>query len=162
MAFKGELFIEGPDGKLEGPRESMGSLIYEFDHEVYLPFDMETNKVQGSRRLKAISITKDIDKLTPTIAQYCCEGATLPKVTVVLYKIPEDSPSEVPYFNFTLEEARIVQVNTLMPTTKKKENENVGHLEIIKFLGKKFTWNYEPGGDFGEDGGAPTYQEVSF
>ena len=49
-----------------------------------------------------------------------------------------------------------------MPTTKKKENENVGHLEIIKFLGKKFTWNYEPGGEFGKDGGAPTYQEVSF
>ena len=162
MAFKGEVFIEGPDGELEGPRENNSSLIYEFDHEVYLPFDMETNKVQGSRRLKAISITKDIDNLTPTIAQYCCEGATLPKVVVVLYKIKPDSSSEVPYFNFTLEEARIVQVNTMMPTTKKKENENVGHLEKIKFLGKKFTWNFEPSDELGKESGAPTYQEVSF
>lgn len=162
MAFKGELFVEGPDGELEGPRENKSSLIYEFDHEVYLPFDYETNSIQGSRRLKAISITKDIDKMTPTIAQYCCEGTTLPKVTIVLYKIKSDSPSEVPYFNFTLEEARIVQVNTLMPTTKKQENENIGHLEKIKFLGRIVTWNFEPSDELGKEGGAPTFQEVSF
>jgi type VI secretion system secreted protein Hcp len=162
MAFKGEVFIEGPDGELEGPRENGSCLIYEFDHEVYLPFDMETNKIQGSRRLKAISITKDIDKLTPTLAQYCCEGTELAKVIIVLYKIKPESSSEVPYFNFTLEEARIVQVNTLMPTTKKKENENVGHLEKIKFLGKIFTWNFDPSDEEGKEGGAPTYQEVSF
>lgn len=162
MAFKGEVFIEGPDGPLEGPRENGSSLIYEFDQELYLPFDLETNKVQGSRRLKPISITKDIDKLTPTIAQYLCSGTTLPKVIIVLYKIKPDSSSEVPYFNFTLENARIVQVNTLMPTTKKKENENIGHLEKIKFMGTTFTWNFEPSDEEGKEGGAPTYSETSF
>ncbi len=162
MAFKGELWIEGPDGELEGPRENNSCLIYEFDHEIYLPFDLETNKVQGSRRIKSISITKDIDNLTPTLAQYLCEGAQLPKVVIVLYKIKEGASSEVPYFNFTLETAKIVQVNTLMPSTKKKENENVGHLEKVKFLGTTFTWNFEPSDEFGRDSGAPTYSEVSF
>ncbi len=40
MAFKGEVFIEGPDGPLAGPRENGSSLIYEFDQELYLPFDL--------------------------------------------------------------------------------------------------------------------------
>jgi type VI secretion system secreted protein Hcp len=162
MAFKGELFIEGPEGELEGPRENFSSLIYQFEHEIYLPCDPETNMVQGSRRIKAFTVTKDIDKLTPTIAQYCCQGATLPKVTIVLFRIKETGSTEVPYFNFTLEEARIVQVDTEMPTTKKKENENVGHLEKVQFLAKNFTWNFEPSDELGKDSGAPTFKDEGF
>ena len=91
MAFKGEVYIEGPDGPLEGPRENGTSLVYEFVHEVYLPYETETNRVQGSRRITAFSLTKDIDKITPVLFQYCCEGTKLKKVTIVLYKIKEAS-----------------------------------------------------------------------
>src|SRR4030042_3920824 len=125
MAFKGELYIEGPDGPLEGPRDNGTSLIYEFNHEVYLPYDMETNRVQGSRRLSSFSLTKDIDKITPILYQYCCEGTKLKSVTIILYMIKE--ASEIPYFNYILENATIVSVKNVMPTTKLKENENVGH-----------------------------------
>jgi type VI secretion system Hcp family effector len=160
MAFKGELFIEGPDGPLEGPRENGTSLIYEFTHEVYLPYEVETNRVQGSRRLSVFSLTKDIDKITPILYQYCCEGTKIKSVTIILYKIKE--ASETPYFNYILENATIVSVKNLMPTTKIKENENVGHLEEVKFLAEKFTWNYEPTDKDGRKGGSPTYQEVAF
>ena len=81
MAFKGELFVEGPDGALEGPRENGSSLVFEFNHEVYLPYELETNRVQGSRRITAYTLVKDIDKITPILYQYCCEGTKLPKVT---------------------------------------------------------------------------------
>ena len=160
MAFKGELFVEGPDGELEGPRENNASLVYEYDHEVYLPYEMETNTVQGSRRITAFSLTKDVDKITPILYQYCCEGTKLPKVTIVLFKIQE--ASEVPYFNYTLENATIVSVKNLMPTTKLKRNENVGHLEEVKFMAEKFTWNFAPSDEAGKEGGSPTYQEVAF
>jgi type VI secretion system secreted protein Hcp len=160
MAFKGEVYIEGPDGPLEGPRENGTSLVYEFVHEVYLPYETETNRVQGSRRITAFSLTKDIDKITPVLFQYCCEGTKLKKVTIVLYKIKE--ASEVPYFNYILENATIVSVRNFMPTTKSKENENVGHLEEVKFMAEKFSWNHEPTDKDGRKGGSPTYQEVVF
>lgn len=160
MAFKGEVFFEGPDGELQGPRENGTSLVFEFNHKVYLPYDVETNTVQGSRRLSAFSLTKEIDNVTPILFQYCCEGTTLPKVTVILYKIKE--ASEVPYFNFVLEQARITSVKTTMPTTKVKENENVGHLEQVEILCSTFTMNNEPTDEDGRGGGSPTYTEQSF
>ncbi len=160
MAFKGEVLVEGPDGELQGPRLNGTSLIFEFNHEVYLPYDMETNAVQGSRRLSALSLTKDIDKITPILYQYCCEGTLLPKVTIVLYKIKE--ASELPYFNYVLEDATIVSVKNVMPTTKDPDNENVGHLEEVKFLARKFTWNNEPTDTDGREGGSPTYTEEAF
>ena len=160
MAFKGEVFFEGPDGELQGPRENGTSLVFEFNHKVYLPYDVETNTVQGSRRLSAYSLTKEIDNVTPILFQYCCEGTTLPKVTIILYKIKE--ASEVPYFNFVLEQARITSVKTIMPTTKKKDNENVGHLEQVEILCETFTMNNEPTDPDGREGGSPTYTEQSF
>lgn len=160
MAFKGEIYIEGPDGPVEGPRENGTSLVYEFDFEVYLPYEMETNRIQGSRRITAFNVTKDIDKMTPILYQYCCEGTRLKKVTIVLYKIKE--ASETPYFNYILENATIVSVNNSMPTTKKKENENVGHLEKVKFMAEKFTWNNDPTDKDGRKGGSPTYTETAF
>jgi type VI secretion system secreted protein Hcp len=160
MAFKGEVLIDGPDGPLEGPRENGTSLVYEFVHEVYLPYETETNRVQGSRRITAFSLTKDIDKITPILFQYCCQGTKLKTVTIVLYKIKESQ--EVPYFNYILENATIVSVRNFMPTTKSKENENVGHLEEVKFMAEKFSWNNEPTDKDGRKGGSPTFQEVGF
>jgi type VI secretion system secreted protein Hcp len=159
MAFKGELLVEGPDGPLEGPRENGTSLVYEFDHEVYLPFDTESNMPQGSRRITSFNLTKDIDKVTPTLYQYCCNGTKVPKVIVVLYKIKE--AQEIPYFNYTLENVRIVSVKNKGPLTKIRANENIGHLEEVKFLAETFTWNNNPGGVTGQDAGEQTYTETN-
>jgi type VI secretion system secreted protein Hcp len=158
MAFKGELYVEGPEGELEGPRENGSSNVYAFNHEVYLPFDTEQNLPQGSRRITAFNLTKDIDKLTPTLYQYCCNGTKLPKVTIVLYKIKE--AMEVPYFNYTLENVRIVSVKNNMPSTKYEANADVGHLEEIQFLADTFTWNNEVG-ETGKEAGKQTYTEAN-
>ena len=52
MAVKGEVLFKSQGATLEGPRENSTSLVYEFNHEVYLPFESEENKIQGSRRNK--------------------------------------------------------------------------------------------------------------
>ena len=46
MAMKGEITVQNHEGtQLEGPRENGSSLVFEFDHQVYLPFDKEENKI---------------------------------------------------------------------------------------------------------------------
>jgi len=154
MAMKGELTVMNHEGtQLEGPRENGSSLVFEYEHQVYLPFDSEENKIQGSRRIGSFTLIKDVDQLTPQLYEMVCLGRTCKEVTITLYRINEEG-DEKPYFKYLLEEAKIVSVDNYMPSTKYPENENVGHLERVNFLAKKFTWEYLEGGIL--------YQEISF
>ena len=147
MAVKGELIIKNHEGnELEGSREDNSCLIFEFKHEVYLPYDKEQNKIQGSRRISAFSVVKDIDKLTPQLYDIVCNGRQCTEVMIKLYQIAAETGEEEEYFNYLLEQAKVVSVENWMPTTKREENENVGHLEKVKFLAKKFSWKYLDGG----------------
>ena len=147
MAVKGEIKISNHEGnELQGPRENGSSLVFEFSHEVYLPYDSEENKIQGSRRIGAFSIIKDIDALTPQLYQAVCNGQMCKKVIITLYRIAAESGEEEAYFHYTLENAKIVSVENWMPSTKYEANENIGHLEKVKFLAKSFTWEFLEGG----------------
>ncbi|RMH96333.1 MAG: type VI secretion system tube protein Hcp [Calditrichaeota bacterium] len=155
MAVKGELLVWNHEGtQLEGPRENGSSLVFEYDHQVYLPYDREENRIQGSRRISAFTITKDVDRLTPQLYEMVCLGRTCQKVQITLYRIAPESGDEEEYFHYILEDAKIVSVENLMPSTKIESNENIGHLEQVKFLAKKLTWEYLDGGI--------TYTEESF
>ena len=146
MAMKGEITVQNHEGtQLEGPRENASSLVFEFDHNVYLPFDQEENRVQGSRRIGAFTVIKDIDKLTPQLYEMVCLGRNCKEVVITLYKINEEG-DESPYFKYKLENAKIVSVKNFMPSTKYVENENVGHMEKVEFLAKTFTWEFMEGG----------------
>ena len=147
MAVKGEIIIKNHEGnELEGPRENHSSLVFDFNHTVFLPFDKEQNKIQGSRRISEFSIIKDIDQLTPQLYDIVCNGRKCTEVKIVLYRIAAETGEEEEYFNYLLEDAKIVSVENWMPSTKIPENENQGHMEQVKFLAKKFTWKYLEGG----------------
>ena len=146
MAMKGELTVKNHEGtQLQGPRENGSSLVFEYEHKVYLPFDTEENKIQGSRRIGAFSLIKDVDQLTPQLYEMVALGRTCKEVVITLYRINEEG-DEKPYFTYKMEDAKIVSVSNYMPSTKFIENENVGHLEKVEFLAKKFTWEYLEGG----------------
>jgi len=147
MAVKGEIIIKNHEGnELEGPRENHSSLVFDFSHNVYLPFDSEQNKIQGSRRISEFSIIKDIDQLTPQLYDIVCNGRLCTEVKIILFRIAAETGEEEEYFHYLLEDAKIVSVENWMPSTKILANENQGHMEKVKFLAKKFTWKYLEGG----------------
>jgi type VI secretion system secreted protein Hcp len=147
MAVKGEILFWNHEGtQLEGPRENGSSLVFEFDHSVYLPFEQDENKIQGSRRIGAFEIVKDIDRLTPQLYEMVCMGRSCEKILITLYRINQTGGDEEPYFTYSLENAKIVSVDNYMPSTKIEENEHLGHQEKVKLLAKKFTWEYLDGG----------------
>ena len=152
MAVKGEVLFKSQGAELEGPRENHTSLVYEFNHEVYLPYESEENRIQGSRRLKAFELIKNVDRLTPQLFQIACNGATCEEITVTLYRIAENTGEEEPYFVFVLTEARIVSVRPWMPATYIAENESIGHLESLKIIAQSITYKYLEGGiEYTED-----------
>jgi type VI secretion system secreted protein Hcp len=147
MAVKGEVLIQNHEGTvLEGPRENKSSLVYEFEHTVYLPYEKEENKIQGSRKITAYELVKGIDRLTPQLYQMVCTGELCKEVKITLYRIAMDKGVEEPYFYYTLKDAKIVSVENWMLPTYESEYEGVGHLEKVKILAREFKWECVDGG----------------
>lgn len=147
MAVKGEILFKNNEGtELKGPRENKTSLIYEFSHEVYLPFEKEENRIQGSRKITAFEIVKAVDELTPQLYQIVSKGQMCNEIVITLYRIAEETGDEEPYFNYTLKQAKIVSVKDWMPPTYDENFEDVGHLEKVKMLAREFNWKYLAGG----------------
>ncbi|RPI68101.1 MAG: type VI secretion system tube protein Hcp [Ignavibacteriales bacterium] len=147
MAVKGEIsFKSEVHGELEGPRENKTSLIYEFSHEVYLPHEREENRTQGARRIMPFEIVKYIDRTTPLLYQIVCEGVVCSEVKITLFHIEEATGLEVAYFNYLLENARIISVKDWMPPIYVPDTEVIGHLEKVKILARRVTWEYLDGG----------------
>jgi len=147
MPVKGKLFVKNHEGnQLEGPQEDLSSFIFEYDHQVYLPTDVEDSRVQGTRRISVFSVVKDVDKLTPQLYDIVCNGRKCTEVLIKLFRIHADTGTEEEYFHYVLEDAKVVSVDNYMPSTKIDANENLGHLEKVKFLAKKFTWKFLDGG----------------
>ncbi|MGE5679639.1 MAG: type VI secretion system tube protein TssD [Bacillota bacterium] len=147
MAVKGEILFKNNEGtELKGPRENKTSLVYEFNHEVYLPYEKEENKIQGSRKITVFEIVKGIDELTPQLYQIVSKGQLCTEIVVTLYKIGAETGDEVPYFNYTLKQAKIVSVKDWMPPTYDSNYEDVGHLERVKMLAREFNWKFLDGG----------------
>ena len=88
MAVKGEIKFKNHEGnELQGPRDNGSSLVYEFGHEVYLPYEKEENKIQGSRKITAFNVVKAIDPLTPQLYQIVCNGQMCKEIEITLYRI---------------------------------------------------------------------------
>lgn len=147
MAVKGEIVFKNHEGnELKGPRDNGSSLVYEFAHEVYLPYEKEENKIQGSRKITAFTIVKAIDPLTPQLYQICSNGQMCKEIKITLYRIGMQTGEEEPYFHYTLKDAKIVSVQNWMPPTYDPKNEGVGHLEKVSILARTFVWEYIEGG----------------
>lgn len=147
MPVRGRVLVKNHEGNLlEGPQPDKSSFIFEYDHRVYMPADIEEGKVQGTRKITMFSVTKDVDKLTPQLYDIVCNGRKCTEVEIQLYRIHADTGEEEHYFTYLLENVKIVDVGNFMPSTKIEANENLGHQEKVKFLAKKFTWKYIEGG----------------
>ncbi|MGE5795385.1 MAG: type VI secretion system tube protein TssD [Ignavibacteria bacterium] len=145
MAVKGTIqFKDGEGNDLKGPREDGSSLILDFSFGVTLPFDAQ-GKIQGQRSVMPFTITKEIDQLTPQLAQIICTAARCSMITVFLFRIEPETGLEKNYFIYVFEDAHIVQQANSMPSITNKDNEHVGHLESISFVAKRVTWLFKEG-----------------
>jgi len=144
----GEIIVLNEEGtQLEGPREhNKSSMVSEFKHVVDRPYDAEENKLQGTRRIRAFTVVKDIDKLTPQLYKVACLGQNCKEVKIILYRTAKDTGNEEEYFHYILKDAKIISVENYMMSTKDPKTEMLGHQEKVQILAKEFTWKYLEGG----------------
>ena len=143
MAVKGEVIFKDAEGnELEGPRSNKSCTVLEFFQRVKLPTDIQTGQVTGSRIYDPFEITKEIDKLTPFMFQYCAEGKAFQSVEISLYEIAEATGKETVYFKYTLTNVRLTSVENLMPSSAEATKLNIAHLEKIKLVAESIEWEH--------------------
>jgi type VI secretion system secreted protein Hcp len=145
MAVKGTIqFKDGDGNDLKGPREDGSSLVLDFSFGVQLPFDAQ-GKIQGQRGFVPFTITKEIDQLTPQLAQIICTAARCSEIAVFLFRIEPTTGLEKMFFSYLFENAHIVQQSNAMPSHGGDTAETVGHIETISFLAERVTWLFSDG-----------------
>lgn len=150
--------VIGPDGLIEGSVEIPGKEgtieTIGFEHEVYIPYDIETGQVQGSRRHKPLTIVKEFDKSSPLLYQALCNGQNLPRVELKWYRIYQ--AEEEHYFTILIEEVIITSIKPWMPNTRDPDNEHFQHMEEVSLVYRDITWTWEPT-NTSSGGGGPDF-----
>lgn len=98
-----------------------------FSHGVTIPVDPIRGKLTGTRVHSPITIVKEFDQTTPALYRAVCEGRTLKKAIIRMYRILE-SGIESEYFNIILDN---VKITTISPYLAPNGTSST-HLEILE------------------------------
>lgn len=120
--------------------------IFALSHTLDTPFDPSSGLPNGTTKHEPISITKRIDKSTPGFYQALYNNEVLPAVTLNLYRNNPSSGETEVYYTVELINARIVSMKSHSPLVLILENEDMGHLETVKFTYQTIHWTYHPAG----------------
>lgn len=119
----------------------LGSIeLRSFSHGITIPVDPNLGKLTGTRVHRPIVIVKEFDQTTPLLYRAVCEGRTLKKATIKMYRIIE-SGIESEYFNIILEN---VKITTLSPYLA-PDGLSSTHLETLELRYESITWKYVEG-----------------
>ena len=119
----------------------LGSIeLKSFSHGVSIPVDSQWGKLTGTRVHRPITIVKEFDQTTPLLYRAVCEGRTMKKATIKMYRILE-SGIEAEYFNIILDN---VKLTTIAPYLAPNGMSST-HLETLELRYEAITWKYTDG-----------------
>ncbi len=125
--------------------------IFSLEHKVAVPFDLATGLPIGPRQHFPLTVVQRIDKSTPGFHDALISGQVLKEVTLDFYRITPKTRAEAIYYTITLKHARIVSLETFMPTSFLPENEPFGHMVRVQFVYQEIEWHWIPDDTFATD-----------
>lgn len=140
-ASVGNVFVEGHEDEI---------LVQEIKHEVAVPTDPQSGQPSGLRIHRPFIFTSSLNKATPLMYQALANGELLPTVEVNWYRTSVEGKQEH-FFTTTLEDAIIVNINTVLPHALDKENENYTQLIEVALAYRKITWLHDVANTLGSD-----------
>lgn len=119
----------------------LGSIeLKSFSHGVTIPVDPNRGKLTGTRVHRPITVVKEFDQTTPILYRAVCEGRTLKKATIKMYRILE-SGIESEYFNIILDNVKLTTVSPYLAPNGMSST----HLETLELRYEAITWKYTEG-----------------
>lgn len=137
----GNSYVEGHEDEI---------LVQEIKHRVTVPTDPQSGQPSGQRVHKPFVFTSTLNKATPLMYQALASGEMLPSVEVNWYRTSVEGTQEH-FFTTKLEDAIIVDINTVLPHAQAEENENFTQLIEVSMSYRKITWAHTVAGTEGSD-----------
>ena len=155
MALNAYLTLTGEtNGKVEGSCTQSGREglmeIYGFSHEVIAPRDAASGLPTGKRQHKPISVTKPIDKATPTLLTLLTNNENITEWKIDFWR-PSRSGKEEQFYSIELVNASVAGVRAEQLNNKYEENMKHEVREHIQFTYQKVIWTWNDGGITAED-----------
>ncbi|WP_345830812.1 type VI secretion system tube protein TssD [Erwinia sp. HDF1-3R] len=121
--------------------QRLGSIeLKSFSHGVTIPVESGWGKLTGTRVHRPVVIVKEFDQTTPLLYRAVCEGRTLKKALVRMYRILE-SGIESEYFNIIMENVKITTVSPYLAPNGISST----HLETLEVRYEAITWTFTEG-----------------
>lgn len=137
----GNVFVEGHEDEI---------LVQKIEHQISVPTDPQSGQPAGQRVHKPFKFTSALNKATPLMYQALASGEKLDNVLVRWYRTSTEGKQEH-FFTTEMEDATIVDINTVLPHAQDKLNENYTQLIEVAIAYRKITWTHETGGTAGSD-----------
>jgi len=126
----GNVFVEGHEDEI---------LVQKIEHQISVPTDPQSGQPSGQRVHKPFKFTSALNKATPLMYQALASGEKLESVIVRWYRTSTEGKQEH-FFSTQLEDATIVEINTVLPHAQDKLNENYTQSIEVAMAYRKIKW----------------------
>ncbi|WP_395344299.1 Hcp family type VI secretion system effector [Ningiella sp. W23] len=141
--------VESMGNAYQADHESEAT-VQAFEHQVVIPRDPQSGQPSGQRVHHPFKITKVYDKSSPKLFDALCSGERLSKVVLKWYRTSMTGTQEH-YFTHELEDAVIVNIDSLMPNAQDPAMANFSHMEEVSMTYRRISWTHEVAGTTGSD-----------
>lgn len=147
MANPGFLELEGTQqGLIQSSvnRSGKEGLIqfFTFGHKLHLQADSKGGYAATQRRHEPIVISKEVDKSTPALYKALCTGEKIKTAKFSWFATLGSKNEEEQIYSVTINNAKIVSIETDMPDTRETAEGHINLSEHITFAYENIIWAY--------------------
>lgn len=122
-------------------------MIQSFYHQVPRGTNDQTGQITSVPAMRPMQITKMIDKATPLLHNALTSGEQL-NITVNWYRISASGEEEL-YYVMEMENAVLVNIETILPSIGDPSQAHLGHMEVLHINPGAITWTHDAAGTEG-------------
>lgn len=122
-------------------------MIQAFTHNVPRGTNDQSGQITSMPAMKPMKITKFIDKASPLLHNALTTGEQL-NVEINWYRISASGEEEL-YYVMELENAVLVDIETILPSVGDPAMAHLAHMEILHINPGAITWTHEAAGTEG-------------
>lgn len=157
MALIAHMTVEGKTqgkitskaGRMKGREDTVE--VLKFEHSITIPKDAGSGRIVGQRFHSPVSISKEIDKTSPLLAQALVTSETL-TVRIDFWRFnPDGSGKQEQFYTIELKNAQLVSLTSELPFVKDPESAQFPCMEHMAFSFEVITATYQDGGISYED-----------
>lgn len=149
MATDFFLTIDGVRGDSKDAAYPNAIIVKSWSYGATSPVDFTTKQALGQAQLSDLSITKGLDRSSPTLIQMLVQNKTAKTVELTCRKAGD---GQKPYFKITLKSARVRSIKTQVLS------ESEEPVEVVTFSYQRINWSVKTQDDRGGMSGAAEFE----